>query len=258
MIDEARFRRIAEILVADDWYLKNHEYRFRRTISQVLESCGASQGRLLDIGCWPGHLPLYFKFSGWDVSAIDLKPERLGAVTRNGIGVVSQNLNGGQPLPYPDGAFDCILFTEVVEHLDPAGIPGLLTQLTRILRPGGIMIMTTPNRFSLNRYFFNPFRWNQPEVDAEGHGHWKEYRMSEMRKLFTADGLKLERSEMVSFYAHLGRCDKAGYFPLEQWRSHGNRLRNAVKIALRVPRRIPVFRDSLLLVLRRPSGDSAT
>jgi SAM-dependent methyltransferase len=57
------------------------------------------------------------------------------------------NLNE-QPLPYPAHAFDVITCTEVVEHLE--NYRRLIRDMFRILRPGGLVIITTPNVLNIN------------------------------------------------------------------------------------------------------------
>ena len=49
-----------------------------------------------------------------------------------------------EPFPWPDDSFDVVLFCEIVEHLlrDPVAV---LHEVRRVLRPGGTLIMTTPN-----------------------------------------------------------------------------------------------------------------
>ncbi len=53
-----------------------------------------------------------------------------------------------QPLPYPDASFDWITATEVVEHLEK--YREVLREITRVLKPGGLCILTTPNILNLN------------------------------------------------------------------------------------------------------------
>ncbi len=48
-----------------------------------------------------------------------------------------------RPLPYPDAAFDLVIFCEVAEHL-PTYIPAVL-EIGRVLAPGGHLILSTPN-----------------------------------------------------------------------------------------------------------------
>jgi len=63
-------------------------------------------------------------------------------------------------LPYPDGSFNLITFTEVIEHLE--NHRHALREIHRVLKPGGIVIVTTPNILNLKsrlRFLFFGF-WN--------------------------------------------------------------------------------------------------
>jgi len=53
-----------------------------------------------------------------------------------------------EPLPYPDAAFDVVTCSEVIEHLE--NFRALLREAHRVLRPGGLLVLTTPN--VLNAY----------------------------------------------------------------------------------------------------------
>ena len=57
------------------------------------------------------------------------------------------NLND-QPLPYSAGSFDIVTATEVIEHL--ADFRRVVREIHRVLRPGGICILSTPNNLNLN------------------------------------------------------------------------------------------------------------
>ncbi|MDA7930242.1 hypothetical protein N9B63_05330, partial [Akkermansiaceae bacterium] len=91
-MDDAIFDEVKEDLKKDEAYLRNHEHRFRLS-AEAVQSVGSEKPRLLDIGCWPGYLSLYFKRSGWDVSAIDLKPDRLPVISDARIELLDHNLN---------------------------------------------------------------------------------------------------------------------------------------------------------------------
>lgn len=252
-MNEEAYGKIESQLEANDWYFKNHDYRFRLTIDEVTKG-RSGPGRILDIGCWPGYLSMYFKSQDWDVHAIDLRPDRIPLVAEAGVSLYPHNINENPKLPFETDFFDSILFTEVFEHLDPAGFPVLFEELARILKPGGRLILSTPNRFSLNKDLFNPFRWNEPDVDEDGHGHWKEYRLSEVLSFYEHTNLKIVKSEQIAYYAGLGRSNETGYFDLEKWREHPNKLRNFGKVLIRPLRNIPLFRDSLLVIAEKPTS----
>lgn len=57
------------------------------------------------------------------------------------------NLND-EPLPYPDASFDIVTATEVIEHLEH--FRRVVREIHRVLRPGGVCILSTPNILNLN------------------------------------------------------------------------------------------------------------
>jgi SAM-dependent methyltransferase len=62
------------------------------------------------------------------------------------------------PLPYPDGAFDLVTCSEVVEHLE--NYRHLFREAYRVLNPGGVFVVTTPNVLNMNsrvRYLLTGF-----------------------------------------------------------------------------------------------------
>ena len=58
---------------------------------------------------------------------------------------------GGVPLPFDDAAFDWIVSSEVVEHIDD--IEQYIPEFARVLRPGGLMFLTTPDITSIPSSF---------------------------------------------------------------------------------------------------------
>lgn len=82
------------------------------------------------------------------------------------------------PLPYESSFFDVVSCTEVVEHLED--YRRLLREIGRVLRPGGILVLSTPNILNLKsrlRFLwfgfwnlFGPLSFSQKvRVDTEGH-----------------------------------------------------------------------------------------
>jgi SAM-dependent methyltransferase len=97
---------------------------------------------LLDLGCGQGQLRphvagLCARYVGVDLS-------RHGGTWAEGE-FVEADLS--RPLPFPDGAADVVVSVETVEHLENPR--ALLREATRVLRPGGLLVVTTPNQESL-------------------------------------------------------------------------------------------------------------
>ena len=103
--------------------------RFRRHIDK---------GCILDLPAGKGENSRALVAGGFDVRAADLFPDRL-----SGQGFPVDAVDLTQPLPYDDERFDGVLFSEGIEHLDAQ--VAALAEMTRVLKPGGVLIVTTPN-----------------------------------------------------------------------------------------------------------------
>lgn len=98
--------------------------------------------RILDLmSSWTSHLP-DIPFA--EVAGLGMNREELEANTRLSRSVV-QDLNQKPQLPYDDGAFDAVICTASVEYLiQPFAV---FSEISRILKPGGIVVMTFSNRW---------------------------------------------------------------------------------------------------------------
>jgi SAM-dependent methyltransferase len=56
----------------------------------------------------------------------------------------------GIPSSLPDNAFDVVFFVETIEHVLPDELPQTLSELRRIVRPGGFVVVSTPHDENLN------------------------------------------------------------------------------------------------------------
>jgi ubiquinone/menaquinone biosynthesis C-methylase UbiE len=109
--------------------------------------------RVLDAGCGRGEVLLACARRGaavvgidYSEAAVELSRETLAGVP--GAEVVSGSV---EALPWPDASFDRALFGDVIEHLDPAQAKRALSELHRVLRPGGLLLIhTSPNRLFLS------------------------------------------------------------------------------------------------------------
>jgi SAM-dependent methyltransferase len=119
--------------------LRRTKHAIRRREVALRLTDGLPRGRVLDAPCGTGELAEQMARRGDQVWAVDLNAATL--VARDGVRFDVVDLNG--PLPYPDGFFDLIVSLEGLEHLEsPARCLG---EFARVLRPGGRLVVTTPN-----------------------------------------------------------------------------------------------------------------
>jgi SAM-dependent methyltransferase len=97
--------------------------------------------------------------------------------------------------PYDDGSFDLVMFCEILEHL-PADPIHALCEINRVLRPGGTVIITTPNASRLSNLLRITTGENVYE-ELSGYGtygrHNREYTVAELRQLLEEVGFDVER-----------------------------------------------------------------
>jgi SAM-dependent methyltransferase len=105
--------------------------------------------------------------SGFDAQGADLdsQPEER-------LGKAFTNVNLDQPLPWSDHTFDAVFSTEGIEHLENHF--SFLREVCRILKPGGLLVLTTPNTTALRsrvRFFGSGFfgRDSRPLNETSRH-----------------------------------------------------------------------------------------
>lgn len=114
-------------------------------IQEIMLACymvdRASRGpvRVLEFGCGPGrHLRYLSKIPGVSVHGFDQSEAMVAGCLRwTGQEWIDRNVTIGEPtppLPFPDKSFDIVYTSEVLIHVRPEHVPGLLRELTRIAR----------------------------------------------------------------------------------------------------------------------------
>ncbi|WP_243358657.1 class I SAM-dependent methyltransferase [Fundidesulfovibrio terrae] len=83
--------------------------------------------KLLNLGCGARHHP--------DWVNVDF--------SSHSPGVLAHDLK--EPLPFPDGTFDAVYHSHVLEHLPRAAVPGFLAECRRVLRPDGVIRVAVPD-----------------------------------------------------------------------------------------------------------------
>lgn len=130
---------------------------FQAQLKIVLEMLDSEHGRILDIGCAAGAefeplLARGFQIVGLDYAAemIRLAQQRFDA--SQGIHLCRAD---AESLPFPDASFDHVVCLGVFEYLST--YDRCLEEIHRVLRPGGVAIISLPTRVSLDRFSYNLF-----------------------------------------------------------------------------------------------------
>lgn len=167
MVDRARIaevRLLAEELAAPAATLSGDEQRLDREYlagsawryAATLDGLHAALGRPLhdatvfDLGAFPGHLAAWLsRREHASVTAVTLMTSDAFERHMRDVGVTVAHCDVEcSPLPARDGSVDVVLCCELIEHLD-GDVLHMLREARRIVRPDGLLLLTTPNHASL-------------------------------------------------------------------------------------------------------------
>ena len=126
------------------WKKKEHEQ-----LLDHLALRGCKSGLLLDVGCFSGLFLANAQARGFAVAGVEPNLDAYLHVTRFfGFEVFHGSLTAAR---FPDSRFSAVTFHDVIEHVsDPVAE---LRETFRVLRPGGILLLTTPNARGLLQRF---------------------------------------------------------------------------------------------------------
>ncbi len=168
--------------------------QYHNQLDQYLQIAGNQALDILDVGCAQGTLALLLAERGHRVTAVDLRPDFLTyAQSRHTHGEVRFMQANALEESVP-GQYDLIYANQLVEHL--VYPQRLLDRLRINLRPGGRIVVTTPNgdyvRNTLPSYreLGDPGKWEHLQFSADGDGHFYAYLAEELVELFNGTGLQ--------------------------------------------------------------------
>ncbi len=236
-----RIQRLREIHHRDG-YLAYHAPRYL-TLLELIEAYRRPGLKVLDIG--RSHLTELLAASlGTRVDSLGFQPEGDTDTGRH----YHFDLNQAQhPQQWRTNvpAYDVIVLAEVIEHLHTA--PSLVLGFIRsLLRPGGILILQTPNAAALHKRVKlvlgrNPYE--QIREDVSDPGHFREYTRRELTTLAQQAGFRLERVLAGSYFDY--RYGRHGHDRLEK--------RPYLAIANAIARMLPpALKPGITLVLSWP------
>ncbi|MEA2372953.1 MAG: hypothetical protein QOH12_3347 [Solirubrobacteraceae bacterium] len=179
----------------DPGYVRAYRQRVAVALALV-DECGSPGAEILDVAAAQGNLTIALAMRGYRVTWNDLRAE-LADYVRLKLGDAQISFCPGNVFEIQAGPFDIVLATEVIEHV--AHPDEFLRQLARLVRPGGYLIVTTPNggylRNELPRFsdFGDPSVFEASQFKPDADGHIFLLHPDELDSLGRAAGLELVR-----------------------------------------------------------------
>jgi 2-polyprenyl-3-methyl-5-hydroxy-6-metoxy-1,4-benzoquinol methylase len=182
-------------------YAYAYENRRRRTL-RLIEEVVPAGARILDVAAAQGNFTLSLAELGYDVTWNDLRSELADYVRmKHESGTISFAPGNVFELQFPF-LFDAVLITEVIEHV--AHPDEFLAKIARLVRPGGYVVMTTPN----GAYFRNklpkfsecpdPSAYEAVQFRPNSEGHIFLLYPGEIQQLATPAGLVIDGFDLFT------------------------------------------------------------
>ena len=146
--------------------------------------------RALDVGCGAGLLAEPLARLGASVTGIDAAPENIVAATAHAQAMdLAIDYRAGEIATIAPVGFDLVCAMEVIEHVAHKG--AFVAALKAALAPGGLLILSTPNRTARSRVLLVEAAERLGHVPRGTH-HWDDFiTPDELRELLAAAGLTM-------------------------------------------------------------------
>ena len=158
-----------------------------KTVTRLLGKSPAGL-HLIDVGCSRGQFVDFAVQAGFTALGVEPAPDIAAAARALGLNVRTGLL---EEQHYPDAAFDAASLFEVVEHLREP-LP-LLRECWRIIKPGGILIISTGNAASWTVAAMGA-RWDYFHIEKDG-GHISFFNPQSIAAVAHNAGFRVERIE---------------------------------------------------------------
>lgn len=158
---------------------------------------------------WRGRRELSEYTGGWNTPAnkCDLSQRRLnlGGGQTNYIGYINLDVVPtafahvqavGQKLPFENRAFDEVLCVDVIEHLDRDDAEDMLSEILRVLRDGGHLVLVTPDLDDIVRSYRSGFATQEQVLQhllGDKRDHRYIYTAAQLSHILQLAGLRIER-----------------------------------------------------------------
>jgi len=175
-----------------DYYYQIHISRYQRLFHEIKLLNLPPESKVLDVGCYPPYLLNFLKKENYDVFGICSPHETINLPKINVLNIDNDSL------PYKDDQFSLIVMSEVIEHLTKNPV-NILSEIYRVLKPGGYFLLTTPNvlrtqniislLIGKNIYFdLDQFKNSSQKLGTIYFRHNREYSSNELFALLKSSG----------------------------------------------------------------------
>lgn len=251
-------------LSIDEGYVVGQFHRFLMDLNNVLLAIGEDKNvKYLEVSCGSGIISMLVKSLGYNnVYATDVldynvtdfgkRPGYLGLfdITVEPCDVMKDKL------PFADASMDAVSFMDVIEHLHGSPKP-ILEEIFRVLKPGGRLMLSTPNSvslrhrlavlFGISNYIPVDYFYNAP---LPYYAHVREFTMNELAYCMRMAGFQIKKKiHYTTFFKDFYRIDHHRVVRKPIAKGPKNIARMALWLTTSM---LPPMRDSLAVIGQKP------
>jgi 2-polyprenyl-3-methyl-5-hydroxy-6-metoxy-1,4-benzoquinol methylase len=171
-------------------------------IGSIIRLAG-SNNTILDVGCGTGLIGGELKKNGNTVYGVDYSRQAVKNAVKRGVIAKAADIEHGK-IPFKDNFFDGVVLGEIIEHIYDTD--AFLQKVRQKIKPGGFMIVTTPNLATFGRRVLLLFGKN-PHIEyyfrEDSAGHIKYFIRDTLTRLLRENGFEIGvfTSDEVNFTA---------------------------------------------------------
>jgi ubiquinone/menaquinone biosynthesis C-methylase UbiE len=177
------------------WTGQDHDF-FNASKARLLTRLARAQfgdiGKIqaIDIGCGVGLIDRFLVPSIPNLHGIDVSAQSIERAQRNCPEASFRSFDG-KHIPYADGAFDMAIATCVMHHVPPQDWPAFMTEMARVLKPGGLAVVIEHNPLNpVTRHMVTHHEFDRDAVMLS---------LGTCKKLFRGANFKIAKARFTTF-----------------------------------------------------------
>lgn len=140
-------------------YYSDRDWRFYVPILATVIKY-SEPGQILDVGAGCGYFVEAASRWGLQAAGIDGSAEAISMAKERCPALDMRLHRMSASLPFTNDSLQTVVINQVIEHLEPSVVQNMLSEVMRVLRPGGMVLITSPSRYNKREKLADPTHIN--------------------------------------------------------------------------------------------------